>query len=117
VQIRRAGDALVCGDVAGEASARIRCVVGCAQRERVIERGPPGGIGERFLCLEPQAIARHYPADPLDDPGRDQPSGGDHRQQRFAAARGDSGEDVARGGLAADDRLDHAGEVFLVRAE
>jgi hypothetical protein len=57
----------------------------------------PGRIGEGLLGLQPQAVARHHPADPVDNPGRDQLGGGDHRQQRLAATRGDGGEDVAHG--------------------
>ena len=117
MQVGRGRDRLVGGDVAGEAAARVGRVVGRAQRQRVAERRAPGRVGERLLGLQAQAVARHHPAHPLDQPGRDQPRGGDHRQQRLAAARGDRGEDVARLGLAGGDGLDHAGEALLMGAE
>ena len=86
MQVGRRGDALIGGDVAGQAAAGIGRVVGGADREAVAECRAPGRIGEGFLGLQAQAVTRHHPADPVDDAGRDQPRGGDHRQQRLAAA-------------------------------
>ena len=37
------------------------------------EGGAPHRAGEGLLGLQPQAVAWHDPADPLNDPGRDQP--------------------------------------------
>ena len=50
-------------------------------------------------------------------PECDQPRGGDHRQQRLAAARRDGGEDVAGVGPAGDDSLDHARKLSLMGTE
>ena len=117
VELRFGGHALVSGDVASEAMARVGRVVGRAQRERVTERRTSGGIGKRLLRRQTQAVARDHPTDALDGAGPDQAGRGNHRQQRLAAAWGDGCEDVACVGLAAGNRLDDAGDAFLVEAE
>ena len=81
------------------------------------ERRPPGRIGKGLLGLQAQRVARHHPADPLDQAGFDQPRGGDHRQERLAAARGDGGEDVAGIGPAGGNSLDHARKLSLMGPE
>ena len=114
VQVGRGGDALVGGDIAGQTPARIRRIIGRPQHQGMAERRAPGGIGKGLLGLQAQRVARHHPADPLDQAGFDQPRGGDHRQQRLAAARGDGGEDVAGIGPAGGNSLDHARKLSLM---
>ena len=117
MQIRRGRDALIGRDIAGQAAARVRRIVRRTQRQGVAERRAPGRVGEGLLGLQAQSVARHHPADPLDNAGCDQPRGGDHRQQRLAAARGDGGEDIAGLRPAGDDGLDHAGKLLLMGAQ
>lgn len=76
-----------------------------------------GRVGEGFLGLLPQAVARHHPTDLVDNAGRDQPGGGDHWQQRLAAAGRNRGENVARARLTERDRLHDATQLLLMRAE
>jgi hypothetical protein len=119
MQVGRRGDALVGGDVAGEAAAGVaRAVVGGADGEGMAEGLAPGGVGEGLLGLKAEAVARHHPADPLAEPGADQRIRGEDRQQRLAAARRDRGEDVAQpAGLARGDGLDDGEELALVAPE
>ena len=88
VQVGRGGDGLVGGDVALQATGRVGGVVGGPHRDGVAERAAPGRVSESFLGLLAQAVARHHPADTLNQTGREQGVGGNHRQQRFAAAGG-----------------------------
>ncbi len=111
-------DALVCRDVAGETARRVRLIVGGAHAQGMAERHPPAGVGEGFLGLQAQAVARHYPDHPIHRVGGDEGRGGDHRQQALAPARGDGGEDVAHAlELARRDGLDEPGDLGLVGAE
>ena len=68
MQVGRGGNALVSGDIAGQASARVRRIVGRPERQGVTERRAPRRIGKGLLGLQAQRVARHYPADPLDKP-------------------------------------------------
>ena len=117
VQIGRGGDALISSDVAGETATGIRCVIGGAERECMAEFRAPGWIGKRLFSLLPQAVARHYPADLVDEPSPDQACGGNHWQQRLATTGRYRCEDVARVGLARCDCLDQAEQLPLVGAE
>ncbi len=118
VQVGGSGDGLVGGDVALQAAGRVGGVVGGAHRDGVAERAAPGRVSERFLGLLAQAVARHHPADALNQTGREQGVGGDHRQQRFAAAGGDGGEDVGDlGRLSVGDGVHDGGGLGLVGAE
>ena len=118
VQFRRRRDALVGGDVAGEATRRIGLVVGGAHAQGMAERVAPARIGEGLLGLQAQAVARHHPDHPLDRAGGDQGRGGDDGQQALAPARGDGGEDVAHAvELARRDRPHEPGDLGLVGTE
>ncbi len=88
VQLGRGRDGLVGGDVAGQAPARVRLVVRGAHRQAMGQRATPEGVGEGFFSLKAQAVARHDPADALDD------IAGDHGQERLAPTRRDGGQDV-----------------------
>ncbi|GAV33985.1 hypothetical protein ROTAS13_01645 [Roseomonas sp. TAS13] len=117
VQVRGGRDALIGRDVAGQATARVRRVVGRAYGKGVAQRPPPEGIGEGLLGLQAQAVARHHPADPLHDPGCDEAAGGNDRQERLTPAGRYGGQDVACLRLAVGDCLHHPGEALLVGAE
>ena len=104
VQVGGGGDRLVGGDVAGQPAAGVGRVVGGAHGVAMAEERPPGRVDERLLGLAAQRVARHDPADPLDDrprasrrDGAEQAGGGDHRQGGLAAAGRDRGQDVGQG--------------------
>ena len=110
VQVRGRGDALVGRHVAGQAPAGVaRGIVGSPDRQVVPQGLPPGRVGEDLLGLQPQAVARHHPADPLADAGGDQRLRRQYRQQRLATTWGDRGEDVTHlARLAGGDGTDDA---------
>ena len=118
MQIGSCGDTLIRGDVALHATAWVGSVVGCPERHGVVQHGAPRRVGERFLRLQAEAVARHHPADTVDDPGREQCGCRDHWQQRLAAAgchrRQNVGDLV---GLAGSDRANDGGDLGLVGAE
>ena len=118
MQVGRGGDALIGGDVAVQAAARVRRIVGGADADGVTQRGAPGRVGERLLGLQAQAVARHHPADALDDPGGEQGVGGDHRQQRLAAARRHRSQDIGDlRRLAGRDGANDGGDLGLMGAQ
>ena len=53
------------------------------------------GVGEGFLGLQAQTVARHHPTNAINDTSPDQPRGGNDRQQGFASAGCHRGKDVA----------------------
>ena len=115
VQVGGSCDALIGGDVAGEAAGGIGFVVGGPDAETMAERLPPPWIGEGLLGLKAQAVARHHPDHAIDRSGRDQPRRGDDGQEALATARGDGGEDVANAReFARRDGLDEAGDLGLM---
>ena len=116
VQVGGRGHALIRGHVAGQAAARIWGVVGRAHTQAVPQRRAPVWVGEGLLGLQAQAVARHDPDHPLDEPCSGQGMGGQHRQQRLAAARRHRGQDVAHV-RARRDRLRNGKKLALVRAE
>ena len=117
MQVWRRRHSLVGGDVARQPAAWIGGIVGRPHRQRMRQGRAPGRIGERLLGLQPQAVARHHPAHPLHQAGGDQPGGRDHRQQRFAATRRHSGQDVAHLRLTAHNGGGDLVEETLVRAK
>ena len=82
---------------------------GRARRARPGRRKPPRLAGAESRAAPPSRPARQ--------PGCDQPRGGDHRQQRLAAARRDGGEDIAGLRPAGNNGLDHAGQLLLMGAQ
>ncbi len=117
VKVGGGGDALVGGDIACQPAARIGRIVCGTNGKGMIESEAPCRIGKGFFRLQTQTVARHDPADPLDDAGLDQPGGRDHRQQRLAAAGRDGSQDVAGLRSAICDGVHDVGETLLVRAE
>ena len=118
VQVGRRSHALVGGDVALQAAARVGRVVGGADADGVAQGGAPGRACERLLGLQAQAVARLHPAHAVDDPGREQGVGGDHRQQRLPAAGRDGCQDVGDlRRLAGRDGADDGGDLGLVGAQ
>lgn len=78
VQVGRCRDRLVGGDIALQATAWVGSVVRRPHAHRVVQRAAPDRVGEGFLRLQAEAVARDHPADALDDAGCDQFSGGKH---------------------------------------
>ena len=70
MQVGCGGDTLIGGNVALQSAAWIGSVVGGPERDGVVQHPPPRRVGERFLRLQAQAVARHHPADTVDDPRR-----------------------------------------------
>ncbi len=58
------------------------------------ERFTPTRVGEGFLGMEAQAVARYDSDHALDRSSRDQSGRGDDGQQRFSTSWRDGGEDV-----------------------
>ncbi len=54
-----------------QAAARVGGVIGGAHRDGVAERAAPGRVSEHLLGLLAQAVARHHPADALNQAGRE----------------------------------------------
>jgi hypothetical protein len=67
-EVRGRRHALIRGDVLIQPATGVRLIFGRAHPERVAQVGTPGGVSEGFLRLQPQAVARHHPAYPLDHP-------------------------------------------------
>ena len=117
VQARCGRDTLVGGDVARQAAAGVRGVVGGTDREAMAQGGAPGRVGEGLLGLQTQAVARHDPADAIDQAGLHQPGGSHDGKQRLASAWSDGGEDVTHVRLPGSNGRHDAGELALVGAE
>ena len=117
VQVGCRGDGLVGGHVALQAPAQVRSVVGAAHRDGVPDGAAPRRIGERLLRLQTQALARHDPAHPVNNAGRDQASGGNDGKQALAAAGRHGGQDVADRRLAGGDGADDSVERLLVGSQ
>ncbi len=82
------------------------------------ESTAPERVGEGFLGLEAQAVARDDPADALDLTGFDQAGSSDDWKERLAPARRHSGEDIGDGrGLAGRNCADEIGKSTLVGAQ
>ena len=116
VEVGGGGDGLVGGDVAGEAAAGVRAVIGGADGEGMGEAGAPGRVGEGFFGLEAERVARDDPAHAVDQPGGVEPGGGDDGQQGFATAGGDGGEDITEIGFAGGQGSGQSGELALMGA-
>ena len=118
MQVGRSGDALVRGDVALQAAARVGRVVSGTNRQGVAQDRAPGRVGEGLFGLQPQAVARDHPADAVDDPAGQHCLGRDDRQQRFATARRDCCQNVGDlRRLAARDCPDDGSDLGLVGAQ
>ena len=121
VQLGRCRDRLVGGDVAGKAAARVGGVLGRPYAVGVAEEGAPGRVDERLLGLAAERVARHDPADPLDQGlatawrhRAEQAGGGDDGESRLAAAGCDGGQDVGQADSAARDRAAEPVDLLLV---
>ena len=112
VKVGRRRHRLIGRHIAGQAAARVRCVVGSAHRQRVPKGVSPGRIGEGLLRLVLQGLPGHNPDDPIGDARADQSAGGDDRQEALSAAGRHGGQHVTHlrlvGGDGPHDPVDQA---------
>jgi hypothetical protein len=78
----------------------------------------PGWVGEGFLSLQAESVARYLPAHPIYDSGADQWGRSNDGQERLATPRCYGGEDVANvGGLPRCNRPHDGGKLSQVGAQ